>query len=105
MIEKATEILQMGIDTEWEKIIAQIRRCALNGETEFNVTPGSGAGCGLSFALNRCEMFIEQLLDAGYDLTLKKDTNYKKEEFRKIVKISWGKALPGRKGEVEYTDR
>ena len=51
-------------------------------------------------------MFIEQLLEAGYDLTLKKDNkNYKGIEYRKIVEISWERALPDRKGEVVYTDR
>ena len=42
MIEKATELLQIAIDTEWEKIRAMIKRHALNGETKVRITPGSG---------------------------------------------------------------
>lgn len=71
---------------------AIIKGLALKKEITWHIIPGKGDGCELSYNLLQSEVFINQLLESGYDLEV-----YHEQGKTQIIRsISWWKALPER---------
>ena len=67
-------------------------RAALGGDTNLHIA-SRGETCHINTKLLANQMFIGQLLEAGYDMRI-----YGKS--LPEVTISWENAAPGRKGEL-----